>query len=165
MRSEAKSPTELIAAEPGLVFDLLDPTSVAFAGDAVTRGAEQFSLGDPFEESALEALRKVLAEDIADGASVSIHDDRLVIEGTRADWQLRTDAQAVIGVEAHLCPDEATEERLASIVGVSRASDGVPSTAHRAADLVDQLERLASMRESGYLTDDEFAAAKAQLLA
>ena len=164
LRSEARSPTELIAAEPGLVLDLLDPTSVAFAGDAVTRGTEQFSLGDPFEESALEALRGMLAEDMADGASVSIHDGRLVIEGTRANWQLRTDAQAVIGVEAHLYPDEARERELESDAGVPPASDGVPSAAHRVADLVDQLERLASMRERGYLTDDEFAAAKAQLL-
>lgn len=164
LRSDAKSPTELIAAEPGLVLDLLDPTSVPFAGDAVIRGTEQFSLGDPFEESVLEALRGMLAEDMADGASVSIHDDRLVIEGSRADWQLRADAQAVIGVEAHPYPDEATEMELESEVGVPRPSDDVRSAAHRVTDLVDQLERLASMRERGYLTDDEFAAAKAQLL-
>lgn len=165
LRSDAKSPTELIAAEPGLVLDLLDPTSVPFAGDAVIRGTKQFSLGDPFEESVLEALRGMLAEDMADGASVSIHDDRLVIEGSRADWQLRADAQAVIGVEAHPYPDEATEMELESEVGVPRPSDDVRSAAHRVTDLVDQLERLASMRERGYLTDDEFAAAKAQLLA
>jgi hypothetical protein len=53
---------------------------------------------------------------------------------------------------------------LESEVGVPRPSDDVRSAAHRVTDLVDQLERLASMRERGYLTDDEFAAAKAQLL-
>lgn len=146
MRSEAKSGTELIAAEPTLVLELLDPTSVAFASDAVTRGTEQFSLGDPFGESAREVLRGMLAEDMANGASVSIHDDLLVIEGSRAAWQLRADAQAVIGVEAHLYPDEATEKDSESEVGVPRAS-GVSSAAHRVPDLVDQLERLASMRE------------------
>lgn len=164
LRSEAKSPTELIAAEPTIVLELLDPTSVAFAGDAVTRGADQFSLGDPFEESVLEALRGMLAEDLANGASVSIHDDRLVIEGSRAAWQLRADAQAVTGVEAHLYPDETMEKDLESELGVPGASDGVSSAAHPVPDLVDQLERLASMRERGYLTGVEFAAAKAQLL-
>jgi hypothetical protein len=38
--------------------------------------------------------------------------------------------------------------------------DAIPGT-----DLVDQLERLAALRERGLLTDHEFACAKSRLLA
>ena len=52
---------------------------------------------------------------------------------------------------------------LASSV-IQRGAQGTPAVAAAQPDVVGQIEKLASLREAGILTDEEFAAKKAELL-
>lgn len=46
----------------------------------------------------------------------------------------------------------------------AQSSEPIPSTSNSADDMISQLERLASLKSIGALTDDEFSQAKAKLL-
>ena len=59
----------------------------------------------------------------------------------------------------------ATQEELAQVGGSADAGTPVsPPPAGGSPDYVAELEKLASLRDSGILTDEEFAAKKAQIL-
>lgn len=56
------------------------------------------------------------------------------------------------------------ERAVAAILELQSASDAPASSAAPAADPIAQLERLAKLKESGALTDEEFQSQKAKLL-
>lgn len=54
------------------------------------------------------------------------------------------------------------QQRLATMQ--TAAAEQAPTTAPAAGDAIGELERLATLKQQGVLTDEEFAAAKARLL-
>jgi hypothetical protein len=76
-------------------------------------------------------------------------------------------AQAVSGRVARRQQERAVQEQLAPSYEQAPVPEPVPSAAPAsppAAELIDQLERLAVLKGQGILTDEEFAAQKARLL-
>ncbi|NHN54824.1 DEAD/DEAH box helicase family protein [Calidifontibacter sp. DB0510] len=159
----ARTPAELFAADPSLVRGFIDARTLAFAAAAVMRGAEQFGLGDAFDDSTLEALRALLADDLEADPAVVAGEQKLVIHGRCATWTLRSDAQVVLDVAAVTASSVTRERTTAPYLQVRSDLESTSVTSPNSS-IVDQLERLAGMWQRGFLTADEFTAAKAQLL-
>ncbi len=66
---------------------------------------------------------------------------------------------------ANQAAEQQAEQQAVYDQGVAAAQQAAPAPAAPAVDLTAELQKLASLKEAGILTDEEFAAAKAKLLA
>jgi hypothetical protein len=66
---------------------------------------------------------------------------------------------------ANQAAEQQAEEQAIYDQGVAAAQAAVPAPAAPAMDLTAELQKLASLKEAGILSDAEFSAAKAKLLA
>lgn len=72
----------------------------------------------------------------------------------------RQHARAEQAAAAHAYEEQ---QRMATMQAAA-AQETAPTTAPSAGDAIGELERLATLKQQGVLTDEEFAAAKAKLL-
>lgn len=206
-RQAKKFTIESLESTPQLLGEFLDPRTVLVELRAIEKAARKLGLGDPGSDEALDAVRAILADDLADGPDITSAFGRLTIHGRRATWTLRVKDLRVIAISltsrqtgsAMATTSEADPE--GSDDGTAEPNDipdprppasplsdevtpqpqpggelggqGAPASepepaavvaaASSAVDLVSQFERLAALKERGYLTDEEFAAAKARI--
>ncbi|NUL44363.1 SHOCT domain-containing protein [Cellulosimicrobium funkei] len=88
------------------------------------------------------------------------------VSGRVADHQ-RNRAQAQFDQEQYAAAQQQARIDAAAQAAATPAAPPAPTPPPQAAgvtDMMDQLQRLAELKQSGLLTDEEFAAAKAKLL-
>jgi len=78
-------------------------------------------------------------------------------------WQQQSDAQAYEQQYAPQ-PQYAQQPQYAPQPQYAQPAYAVPAAAARADDMVAQLQKVAQLHQQGVLSDQEFAAAKAQIL-
>jgi L-ascorbate metabolism protein UlaG (beta-lactamase superfamily) len=124
---------------PGLVGTMATAAVIggtaAAAGHAVDRRMDN------------KAAQKQQAQD-AQYAAVQSQEDMAAMQAQMAEMQAQ---QAQMAMQAQMAP--------------AAPPPAAPPPAAAAPDLMTQLQQLAQLKEAGALTDDEYAAAKAKLLA
>ena len=168
-RSMAAMPDEEV-----VVLDSLVPATILFTGDALEQVCDVFELGELRMSDALREARSTFERDLGTGPTVIEQPDGYAVRCLLATWRVDRDIAHVVGVVATR-PEIETHVSDAAQVRSSpmpdRPSDVTvdgerPAESPVAAvDVIDQLERLAALRVKGLLTEEEFAAAKAKVLA
>lgn len=158
--------------QPDELLEYVDFSTVHYSDDAFQRLLRLVDDGRINGWDADRAIRHLMRSDVFD-ADVVHHLARgeFAVEGTQVLWVFRSDGLSVAAHDPHEL------KRLGSAGGGERddqrrsvAADGAPRSATvanagaQADSIVDQIERLVELKERGYLTEEEFAAAKGKVL-
>lgn len=168
-RSMAAMPDEEV-----VVLDSLVPATILFTGDALEQVCDVFELGELRMSDALREARSIFELDLGTGSTVIEEPEGYAVCCLLATWRVDRDIAHVVGVVATR-PEIETHD----FDAVQVRSDPIPDRPYdvtadgerpaespvAAVDVIDQLERLADLKVRGLLTEDEFAAAKAKVLA
>jgi hypothetical protein len=155
------SDTEALSGSIPVKVDLEEPDKVAIDWDELR--AEHEAAAEQ-RRAALAARGPVGDLDAVAGSGSSV----APVVDARDDPELRAKLEAILGYELTrgstitvAQDDPALQAQILQVVMAHQASRAVASAD---GDLVGRLERLTKLRESGALTEDEFAEAKSQLL-
>lgn len=143
-------------------YDRIDPQTLSMTLDAVATATHAFGLGDPYSWEALDGVRQRLANDLATSPTVEQGPLGWTVHGEWAQWLVDHEAGRLVSLKPNGQP--LAEPALPPDPDAAATSEAAGSEPEKSATLVDQLERLDVLHSAGVLTDDEFTAAKAQLL-
>lgn len=169
------------------VVDELVPAVMQVTGEALEMVCDVFELGDLKMSDALSETRALLTLDLATGPTVTEEDTGYAITCLLATWHVDPSVAQILAVEGNLPARDDADDDLEPCAGqtaqpvehdapvedcrghaeVEQVQSAPSSTVAvpEPIGLVEQLERIAALHAQGVLTDAEFAAAKAKVLA
>lgn len=183
-KSRAGTETADVPATPSLAdppdrMDVIDPASIGISPAVIDQARRILPLGGMAPDRAEQYIRQELHDDIAADATVTATLGGRAIKASGRSWAITADGKAITALTAATTSPtiagssaqskDALPVRSPDLEALAAPQDTVnppspPRTEPSAMNLVEQIERLAHLRQEGLLTDDEFAAAKALIL-